>query len=256
MLKSLEARRCGSCRADETHPRAVVGYAVSQRPNSRSDVYGHQAWNREHRQLDGGRAHGFDSAAPERVRTRISFRGARKGVLTAAPSTSPHAPSVVPGPGTASSSREAGETGEAGSPLGIVPHQIRGFLGNFDALKITGQAYDRCTGCSEAVRELFGALLTLGRMPVSTTDIPRLDRSSAPTGVILSRSSKARATTQSILKGSRDSTNSKRRRRRCWQKGFRIGKRTAREKTISRPAGPAAHSVILFTFRGYILVLC
>ncbi|TKA57237.1 hypothetical protein B0A53_01193 [Rhodotorula sp. CCFEE 5036] len=63
----------------------------------------------------------------------------------------PHAPSIIPGPGTASASREPAEIEEAGSPLGIVPHQIRGFLGNFDALKITGQAYDRCTGCSEAI---------------------------------------------------------------------------------------------------------
>lgn len=76
------------------------------------------------------------------------------------------------------------------------------------------------------------------------------ERLSAPIGLILSHSSKARATTRSISKGSRDSTSSKRRRKSCWQRGFRIGKRTAREKTISRPAGPA-QSVIPFSFRGY-----
>ncbi|ORY74529.1 E1-like protein-activating [Leucosporidium creatinivorum] len=37
------------------------------------------------------------------------------------------------------------------SPLGIVPHQIRGFLAQFNNLKITGQAYDRCTGCSDTI---------------------------------------------------------------------------------------------------------
>lgn len=37
------------------------------------------------------------------------------------------------------------------SPLGIVPHQIRGYLAQFHNLKITGQAYNRCTGCSEIV---------------------------------------------------------------------------------------------------------
>ncbi|KAK4052542.1 Autophagy protein 7 [Microbotryomycetes sp. JL221] len=37
------------------------------------------------------------------------------------------------------------------SPLGIVPHQIRGFLAQFNNLKITGQAYDRCTGCSDKI---------------------------------------------------------------------------------------------------------
>lgn len=89
---------------------------------------------------------------------RLSSNAARDGVLTTVPSPSPHAPSIIPGPGTASASREPAEIEEAGSPLGIVPHQIRGFLGNFDALKITGQAYDRCTGCSEAVRRLLIAL--------------------------------------------------------------------------------------------------
>ncbi|BGP53258.1 hypothetical protein JCM8202_002583 [Rhodotorula sphaerocarpa] len=59
------------------------------------------------------------------------------------------APSVVAPAGGAQRDQAAEE--EAGSPLGIVPHQIRGFLGNFDALKITGQAYNRCTGCSDAI---------------------------------------------------------------------------------------------------------
>lgn len=54
-----------------------------------------------------------------------------------------------------------------------MPHQIRGFLGNFDALKITGQAYDRCTGCSEAVRWFVVTLSVLGLGPVSVTDVPR-----------------------------------------------------------------------------------
>ncbi|GAA5841415.1 hypothetical protein JCM3766R1_004076 [Sporobolomyces carnicolor] len=41
------------------------------------------------------------------------------------------------------------------SVLGEVPHQIRGFLAAFNNLKITGQAYDRCTGCSEMILEAF-----------------------------------------------------------------------------------------------------
>ncbi|GJN92628.1 hypothetical protein Rhopal_005663-T1 [Rhodotorula paludigena] len=41
------------------------------------------------------------------------------------------------------------------SPLGIVPHQIRGFLARFENLKITGQAYDRCTGCSQAILSAY-----------------------------------------------------------------------------------------------------
>lgn len=37
------------------------------------------------------------------------------------------------------------------SPLGIVPHQLRGYLADFTTLKITGQSYAQCTGCSDAV---------------------------------------------------------------------------------------------------------
>ncbi|GAA6006191.1 Atg7p [Rhodotorula paludigena] len=44
---------------------------------------------------------------------------------------------------------------ENNSPLGIVPHQIRGFLARFENLKITGQAYDRCTGCSQAILSAY-----------------------------------------------------------------------------------------------------
>jgi ubiquitin-like modifier-activating enzyme ATG7 len=39
----------------------------------------------------------------------------------------------------------------AGSILGMVPHQIRGFLAQFRNIPITGAAFDRCTGCSETV---------------------------------------------------------------------------------------------------------
>jgi hypothetical protein len=37
------------------------------------------------------------------------------------------------------------------SPLGLLPHQIRGFLGQFSNMLIAGKAYDRCTACSETV---------------------------------------------------------------------------------------------------------
>lgn len=38
-----------------------------------------------------------------------------------------------------------------GSVLGAVPHQLRGALGDFSQLKITGQAYKNCSACSEKV---------------------------------------------------------------------------------------------------------
>lgn len=36
--------------------------------------------------------------------------------------------------------------------LGLVPHQLRGFLGQFKTMPLVGAAYDKCTGCSETVR--------------------------------------------------------------------------------------------------------
>ncbi|KAJ7634860.1 hypothetical protein FB45DRAFT_910076 [Roridomyces roridus] len=39
--------------------------------------------------------------------------------------------------------------------LGLVPHQLRGFLAQFRNLHIVGAAYDRCTGCSEAVLKAY-----------------------------------------------------------------------------------------------------
>ena len=35
--------------------------------------------------------------------------------------------------------------------LGLVPHQLRGFLGQFRTMPLVGAAYDKCTGCSETV---------------------------------------------------------------------------------------------------------
>ncbi|KIJ65777.1 hypothetical protein HYDPIDRAFT_27010 [Hydnomerulius pinastri MD-312] len=44
---------------------------------------------------------------------------------------------------------------ESGSVLGLVPHQLRGFLAQFRNLPITGAAYDKCTGCSETVLKAY-----------------------------------------------------------------------------------------------------
>lgn len=33
-----------------------------------------------------------------------------------------------------------------------IPHQLRGFLGSFESMKITGPAYPSCSACSSAVR--------------------------------------------------------------------------------------------------------
>jgi ubiquitin-like modifier-activating enzyme ATG7 len=36
-------------------------------------------------------------------------------------------------------------------PLGLVPHQIRGFLSNFTNLSVTGSNYDCCSACSDKI---------------------------------------------------------------------------------------------------------
>ena len=62
------------------------------------------------------------------------------------------APSDIPLAGHESApSRTATTSTPEASCLGLVPHQIRGFLARFDNMKLTGQAYNRCTGCSSLV---------------------------------------------------------------------------------------------------------
>ncbi|KAF9442574.1 E1-like protein-activating [Macrolepiota fuliginosa MF-IS2] len=41
------------------------------------------------------------------------------------------------------------------SVLGVVPHQLRGFLAQFRNLPLVGAAYDKCTGCSETVLQAY-----------------------------------------------------------------------------------------------------
>jgi ubiquitin-like modifier-activating enzyme ATG7 len=36
-------------------------------------------------------------------------------------------------------------------PLGLVPHQIRGFLSNFSNISVTGRSYNCCSACSDNV---------------------------------------------------------------------------------------------------------
>ena len=40
-------------------------------------------------------------------------------------------------------------------PLGIVPHQIRGFLSSFQNMVIRGKSYDCCSACSDNVTEAY-----------------------------------------------------------------------------------------------------
>lgn len=36
-------------------------------------------------------------------------------------------------------------------PLGIMPHQVRGFIAHYAQLVVTGHAFDKCTACSATV---------------------------------------------------------------------------------------------------------
>jgi ubiquitin-like modifier-activating enzyme ATG7 len=41
------------------------------------------------------------------------------------------------------------------TPLGIVPHQIRGFLAKFTNLILTGSGYDKCIACSDDILDAY-----------------------------------------------------------------------------------------------------
>ncbi|KAF1983605.1 E1-like protein-activating [Aulographum hederae CBS 113979] len=62
--------------------------------------------------------------------------------------------SIVQHPSAARAPASTTGTPAAGSfkhPLGLLPHQIRGYLSNFDAKCITGQPYDCCSACSDGI---------------------------------------------------------------------------------------------------------
>jgi len=51
---------------------------------------------------------------------------------------------------------------DTSSVLGLVPHQLRGFLNQFRTMPLVGAAYDKCTGCSETVS--LSAIVVLHRI--------------------------------------------------------------------------------------------
>lgn len=61
--------------------------------------------------------------------------------------------SVLQHPDGAHAPSEVDRSGK--SVLGAAPHQIRGFLADFNTMKITGQAYSNCTACSEKVSRRY-----------------------------------------------------------------------------------------------------
>lgn len=55
-------------------------------------------------------------------------------------------------PASQSTTEDRGE-----HPLGLVPHQIRGFLSNFQNISISGKSYDCCSACSDKVVDAYKA---------------------------------------------------------------------------------------------------
>ncbi|KAF2835109.1 E1-like protein-activating enzyme Gsa7p/Apg7p [Patellaria atrata CBS 101060] len=66
---------------------------------------------------------------------------------TSAPSSSTLQP--------ATAAFQAASSNSFNHPLGVVPHQIRGFLSNFNSLSIKGQPYDCCSACSAKIVDLY-----------------------------------------------------------------------------------------------------
>lgn len=61
-----------------------------------------------------------------------------------------HAPAERPDTMDASTS-----TGTSASPLGCVPHQLRGQMYQWKTQIVEGEAFERCTGCSDYVSVLL-----------------------------------------------------------------------------------------------------
>lgn len=65
------------------------------------------------------------------------------------------------------------------SPLGLVPHQVRGYLSHYKNMLVVGHAYDKCTACSDTVvgayqQEGFDFLLQVFNNPTHLEDITGL----------------------------------------------------------------------------------
>jgi hypothetical protein len=98
-----------------------------------------------HRFIDSGRDDDERINASRRVRSlppppsyiQLTLLFRRIYAPAPPPSSNPNAPDM---------------DGEGTSLLGLVPHQLRGFLAQFRNIPIVGSMYEKCTGCSESVR--------------------------------------------------------------------------------------------------------
>ena len=64
--------------------------------------------------------------------------------------------SLIQHPLGASAPAPSNTTEDRGNhPLGLVPHQIRGYLWNFQNIMIKGKNYDCCSACSDKITAAF-----------------------------------------------------------------------------------------------------
>lgn len=104
----------------------------------------HEAWIGEYSGFYCSRIISFLASTSRRVSTSpVSF------TIFANGSYSVHAPAPPPQTGS-----DVADPSTSGSVLGLVPHQLRGFLAQFRNMPIIGAAYDKCTGCSETVSDV------------------------------------------------------------------------------------------------------
>ncbi|KAL0567985.1 Autophagy protein 7 [Marasmius crinis-equi] len=87
----------------------------------------------------------------------------------------------APAPPAQANPNEYPADGEGTSVLGMIPHQLRGYLAQFRNLPIVGAAYDKCTGCSETVlktyeKEGFDMMLNAFNDPKYLEQLTGLDK--------------------------------------------------------------------------------
>lgn len=66
-----------------------------------------------------------------------------------------HAPSPVRNPAPDASSIPSYERDPADHALGIVPHQVRGFLHAFQNMVVSGRSYPQCSACSKPILDAY-----------------------------------------------------------------------------------------------------
>lgn len=59
--------------------------------------------------------------------------------------------SILQHPKGAAAPASAPQDDRGDHPLGLVPHQIRGFLYNFSNISVVGRRYNCCSACSDSV---------------------------------------------------------------------------------------------------------